>query len=102
MKYVAYGYPLNPTTKQKKYYKRYFKLFAYVLPCEHCRFHYKIAISKGPYKLTKLVFDNRNNLTKWLYDIHNYVNEKLGKICNKTYQEVCDEIEFDRPDVCNL
>lgn len=102
MKFIAYGYPLNPTDKQKKYYKKYFKLFAYVLPCEHCRFHYKMAISNGPHKLTKTVFINRHNLTKWLYDIHNYVNEKLGKKFKKSYEEVTDEVEFYRPDMCNL
>ena len=102
MKYIAYGYPDYPTEKEKKYYYKYFYNLKYLLPCTICKFHYDIIINNGPYKLTKDVVKNRTNLTKWLYDVHNYINSKLGKTFDKTYQEITDEIDFDRPDQCNI
>jgi hypothetical protein len=38
-------------------------------------------------------FKNRNSLTKWLYDLHNQVNNKLGKKFDLSYKDVCKYYE---------
>jgi len=45
-----------------------------VIPCPICRTHYKEALVTIPIRL-----GSRNELVEWVYDIHNHVNEQLGK-----------------------
>ena len=58
-----------------KYYKTFFKSIQYVLPCIYCRRSYKKYITEHPFpkELTQ------KELTRWLYTIHNCVNDKLSK-----------------------
>ena len=78
---ISFGYPykIDPTNKehlekQNDYY-RFFYYLGKVLPCKYCRNSYmdfftKISLMKN--------LGTRKEITKWLYDIHNLVNEKLG------------------------
>lgn len=87
---VAFGYSDNPTDKEKKVYKQYFKNLAYVLPCCGCRKSYKEFITSEPnLKLTDTVLKNRENLTKWVYELHQRVNKKLGHNYNFSYNDFC-------------
>ena len=63
---IAYCYKEN-----EKSYQQFFKSIQHVLPCIYCRRSYKKYI-------TELPVDTKH-LTKWLYMIHNRVNEKLRK-----------------------
>ena len=102
MKYIAYGYPNYPTKKDIKHYWKYFKYLGYVLPCGQCQNTYIYHISNGSCKLTLDVFANQTSLTKWLYNIHNLINEELGKTCKLTYEEFMEDIEFDKIKSCGL
>jgi len=78
---IAYSYNevINKVNEDKetdvKYYKTFFKSIQYVLPCIYCRRSYKKYITEHPFpkELTQ------KELTKWLYTIHNCVNDKLRK-----------------------
>ena len=82
---VTYGYPLNPENndiqngipvgKTRQNYKDFFLRIGDVLPCKYCRDSYKKFIITDPITPN---LNNRNLLTKWLWRIHNRVNEKLG------------------------
>lgn len=75
---VSYGFPYNaPTDAQKRDYKEFFRLLSVVLPCVHCRTSYEQFISSGETALTDAVMENRGTFTKWLYNLHNAVNNKL-------------------------
>ena len=71
---IAYGYPKNPSDKDKEIYKTFFGCIKYVLPCIYCR-------NSFTEYTEKLSIDNYLNsnetLSKWLYLIHNMVNDKL-------------------------
>jgi hypothetical protein len=88
---VSFGYPFainsdNPEHLTKK--EDYFKFFYYlgkVFPCKYCRESYQDFIKEIPLH-DKL--NTRKDLCKWLYDIHNKVNDKLGVIERPTFAEV--------------
>lgn len=78
---VTMGYPnkLNLTDKKhlfrKDETKKFFESLGNVLPCRYCRDSYNEYIQKVP--ITDDILSSRENLAKWLYDIHNLVNKKL-------------------------
>ncbi len=70
---VTYNYPENPSDNDKKNYHNFFDSLQHVLPCEKCKGHYKQNIQK--YDLNNSL-DNREDLVKWLIDLHkenNYI-----------------------------
>jgi hypothetical protein len=94
--------------KLKNKYKEFFETIAFVLPCKHCRKSYSEYILKDPIDLS---VDSKEDLTKWLWRIHNKVNGKLrGQgLCNyedppfsivkKLYEEKlnqgCSKVHFE-------
>lgn len=90
---ITFGYPINPSYEQKKNYKNYFIMLGEVLPCLYCRNSYKEFISSGKTKLTDDVLNDRNSLTKWFYDLHNAVNNKLEIDYGVTYEDVVNKYE---------
>ena len=89
---ITFGYPINPTDEQKENYKIFFEKVGDVLPCKHCRESYKIFIKEQDTDINNAL-DSRDSLTKWLYDIHNKVNEKLGVDYGITYDMVQKKYE---------
>jgi hypothetical protein len=74
---VALGYPKSPTYTDKKCAKEFYESLAYLLPCAVCREHYREHITKKP---INTFLDSRTDLIKWTIQIHNAVNQKLGKL----------------------
>jgi hypothetical protein len=73
---TALSYPSNPTYAQKKAAKEFFESLAELIPCPVCREHYKVHIQKLP--LTPHL-DRREDLFRWTVELHNEVNQMLGK-----------------------
>lgn len=67
----------------KEKYKEIMKLFNAIetlLPCSHCRRHY--ALYKKQYNpSTNIDTQDPESAAKWLWTIHDMVNQNLGKIC---------------------
>lgn len=72
---ISLNYPPRPTPQQQEDYFVFFKSLANVLPCRYCRESY----AQWTQNLDFNVFRSRSSLAKWLYDLHNIVNKKLGK-----------------------
>lgn len=72
MHYITLAYPDNPTQEEKDNIRMFFSSVGKVLPCESCRVNFSKHLLKYP--LNELVISNRNNLVRWLYNIHNEVN----------------------------
>ena len=90
---IAQNYPWDPDSQKKEDYLNYFRLIGKVLPCRYCRESYQNFIKEPGTILNEKVMENRKTLTKWLYDIHNKVNKKLG-ICNKpSLEQVWEKYE---------
>lgn len=95
---VTFGYPyaINLNNREHRDKKRDYASFFYylgkVMPCRYCRESYMEFIKENPIGKN---LDNRKDLTKWLYDIHNKVNDKLGvSECQiPTFEEVYKRYE---------
>lgn len=69
---VTFSMNSRPTTQQQKRYQLLFESLKYVLPCRFCRESYKQFVNIRPIDTS-----TRERLSRWLYDIHNLVNDKL-------------------------
>jgi len=77
MHYLTLSYPDNPNIDEQNKFKNFFMMIGQYLPCEKCRVNYKTNLQTIP--LTDIVLSSRNNLIKWLFDLHNIVNKETGK-----------------------
>jgi hypothetical protein len=76
----AQNFPVDATEKQRRGYMRFFRSLCYVLPCWGCRVSYASFVRQHPrIKITPDKFRDRKSVTKWVFDLHNAVNEKLQK-----------------------
>lgn len=73
---VTYNYPENPTEDDKRNFYNFFMNLQHVLPCEKCKAHYKQNIKKYDLKNN---LGSRQELVKWLIDLHNDINRDNGK-----------------------
>ena len=83
---VSFNYPCHPTTQQRKQYKHFFDSLQHVLPCGACRDNLVSNLSSTKY--CDSVFQNRETLSKWVYDLHKCVNTMLGKKTKLSYEDV--------------
>lgn len=88
---ISFNYPVNPTDKEKEHYMIFFKSLKNILPCRYCRDNLKKNLKILP--LTKKVLKNRENLSRWVYQLHELVNTNLGKKSNLSYEMVRDRYE---------
>jgi Erv1 / Alr family len=49
------------------------------LPCEHCRDHLKGYVSQHPINIPDDYSQGRDYIRRWLYELHEDVNGRLGK-----------------------
>lgn len=95
---VTFGYPyaINPENEQHRpkpeEYYNFFYYLGKVMPCRYCRESYQQFFKE--LDLSKSL-NSRHDLAKWLYDIHNKVNHKLGiPECQiPTFDEVIQQYE---------
>ena len=71
---IVVNYPTNPTKLDKEMYKLFFESVEYVLPCIYCRNSFHQYIRELPIDSS---LENNKKLSKWMYEIHNKVNQKL-------------------------
>ncbi len=71
---IAAQYDINPTEQKKSDTKNFFNYLLNNFVCFDCVSHSRDYMIKNP-----INFDNRDSLTKSFQDMHNYVNERVGK-----------------------
>lgn len=76
MHIVTLGYSDTPTEFEKKAAIEFFESLTYMIPCPICKEHYKVILEKNP---VQKAVKSRDSLVKWVFHIHNEVNEQLGK-----------------------
>jgi hypothetical protein len=86
---VTLDYPDHPTEEDKQNYHNFFNSLKFVLPCAKCRYNLSHHLKKYP--LTNEVLSSKDNLIKWVIDLHNVVNYYTGKPM-LTYAEALNEI----------
>ena len=73
---TALGYPNDPSYAHKRAAKEFFESLVHLIPCPTCREHYTIHLQKMP--ITPHL-DRRDDLFRWTVELHNVVNQSLGK-----------------------
>jgi hypothetical protein len=71
---IMLSLPNKLNNEQKNIYKNFFTSLQYILPCEGCRNHYTENLKKYP--LTDQILSNKENMIKWLLNIHNSVRQE--------------------------
>lgn len=68
-----------PTNAEAAAFGQFFETLPYILPCKFCRSSLTDYYRQHPFLTTFKVFDRKLDMRKWMYDIHNCVNDKLRK-----------------------
>jgi hypothetical protein len=98
---ISFGYPVEPSEEQKEWYKIFFTNVGHVLPCKYCRDSYNTYLKEPDTELNEHTLKNRDTLTRWLYDLHNKINDKLGIKYNITYECIVKKYETYRAECIN-
>ena len=91
---ISFNYPVKPTKKHKKDYKKFIMSLKKVLPCKYCRINMVKNLKAVP--LNKKALKNRTNFSKWMYNLHEHVNKMLNKKSGLTYCKVRERYEHFR------
>jgi len=91
---MSFNYPNNPTKKDKKNYKDFVENLQYTLPCKYCRINLKKNLENYPLKSCHL--QNRLEFSKYLYNLHERINKRLGKKSGLSYCDVRERYEHFR------
>ena len=73
---VTLGYPATPSAADKDGARKFFESLKTVIPCPICREHYKQHLAESP---IEPALEDKGKLIHWAWDLHNRVNEMLGK-----------------------
>jgi hypothetical protein len=91
---MSFNYPVNPTSAQKKEHRKFILNLEHILPCGYCRKNLKGNLKSVP--LNKEALKNRNNFSRWMYNLHERINKMLGKKSNLSYCDVRERFEHFR------
>jgi hypothetical protein len=75
---IMLSLPNKLNYEQKNIYKNFFTSLQDILPCEGCREHYKQNLIKYP--LTDKVLSKKENMIKWILNVHNNVRRNAKQI----------------------
>jgi hypothetical protein len=92
---VSFNYPDSPSNQTKINHKNFYESMGSILPCKYCRDSYIIFLKELP---IDDFLGSRKLLTKWLFRIHNKVNNKLRKqgllnTKNPKFSDICIKYE---------
>ena len=91
---MSFNYPVNPTPDDKKHYKDFMLSMQYVLPCKYCR--QNIANTFKEHPISDDNMKNRDNFSRYVYNLHETINKRLKKKSNLTYCDVRERYEHFR------
>jgi hypothetical protein len=91
---MSFNYPVEPTSEDKINYKNFILSLQNVLPCKYCRINLKKNFKKLPIKLSDM--KNRETFSKYVYNLHELVNDMLGKKSGLSYCDVRERFEHFR------
>lgn len=79
---MAAYYPDSPSKSERQDMVSFLNLFSRLYPCPHCAEDMRKDLKEDPPNV-----DSHQNFSRWMCDLHNKVNKKLGKElfdCSKT------------------
>ena len=91
---ISFNYPVNPTKNDKKHYKKYIFNLRYTLPCKYCRINLSNNLKNKP--ILACHMKNRESFSRYVYELHELVNNMLGKKSKLSYDDVRERYEHFR------
>ena len=76
---VGFSYPEAPTYAERRDMLAFLTSVGYVLPCKKCRAHYTAYVNTHLRSPDSPALQNRDTLSRFLCDLHNDVNRRLGR-----------------------
>lgn len=91
---MSFNYPIEPNKQEKKHYRDFIIKLQYVLPCKYCRQNLSRNFKAMPLKMCDM--ESRSTFSRYIYNLHEYINEMLGKKSGLSYEEVQERYEHFR------
>jgi len=91
---MSFNYPVKPSKRNKKDYKRFIICLMHILPCGKCRKNLKKNLKEMPLKDKDL--KDRESFSRWVYNLHELINKMLNKKSGLTYNQVKERYEHFR------
>ena len=91
---ISFDYPVHPTREDKKHYKEFIENLKYVLPCKYCRINLTNNLKMNP--IRECHMKNRDTFSRYVYNLHEYINKMLGKTSGLSYCDVRERYEHFR------
>jgi hypothetical protein len=91
---MSFNYPVHPTTADKRHYRDSILSMKHILPCRHCRENLVRNLAAHPLRACHLA--NRDAFSRYVYRLHETVNDMLGKKSGLTYCKVRERYEHFR------
>jgi hypothetical protein len=88
---MSFNYPVNPTHRDKINYRNYVLSLRNVLPCGKCRANLVLNLKKLPLKMSHMA--SRETFSKYIFELHELINEMLHKKSGLTYEQVRNTYE---------
>ena len=91
---MSFNYPVEPSQENKEHYRDFVLNLQYVLPCGKCRKNLTKTFRKFP--LIMETMESRGSFSKYIYDLHEIVNEMLDKKSGLSYEDIRERYEHFR------
>jgi hypothetical protein len=91
---MSFNYPTHPSAKDKMYYRKFVRNLVHVLPCGKCRKNLVHNFKKLPLTISDM--KSRDSFSRYIYNLHEVVNNMLGKESRLTFEEVRERYEHFR------
>jgi len=91
---MSFNYPVLPTPDDKDHYRDFIENLKHILPCRYCREN--VTLNLKQYPLTMDALADRAHFSRYIYDLHERVNKRLGKKNTLTYADVRERYEHFR------
>jgi hypothetical protein len=91
---ISFNYPVSPSNIQKTQYMNYIKSLQNILPCGKCRKNLAKNFKRLPLEDRHMA--SRETFSRYIFDLHEIINEMLGKKSGLAYDIVRDRYEHFR------
>lgn len=91
---MSFNYPVTPSASDKKHYRDFVLSLQYVLPCGKCRKNLVKNFNKLPLTMSKM--KSRETFSRYVYELHETINQMLNKKSGLTYDNVRERYEHFR------
>ena len=91
---LSFNYPIKPCCREKQNYYDFIMNLRNILPCGKCRENLHKNFKKLPLKKSHMA--SRSTFSRYIYDLHELINDMLNKKSGLSYEDVRERYEHFR------